>query len=136
MPKPKARRNALIIRLWNQGKGNQEILTTLRRAGHKDLADLHSLSGTISRLKRAGKLPRERPGQDLSRVEREGIKEVEKAFGGAVKFKAASPSTSTSTRRMTFWLPGDMIETLKRLAAREKRTASAILREILGKYLK
>jgi len=44
--------------------------------------------------------------------------------------------TSTSTKRMTFWLPEEMIETMKRVAATEKRTASAILREILGKYLK
>jgi len=45
-------------------------------------------------------------------------------------------AASTSTKRMTFWLPVDMIETIKRVAAKEKRTASAILREILEKYLK
>ena len=45
-------------------------------------------------------------------------------------------ATSTSTKRMTFWLPMDMIEEIKGIAAKEKRTASAILREILEKYLK
>ncbi|MBA7493966.1 hypothetical protein ES702_04532 [subsurface metagenome] len=44
-------------------------------------------------------------------------------------------AASTSTKRMTFWLPLDMTEKIKGIAAREKRTASAILREILGKYL-
>jgi len=45
-------------------------------------------------------------------------------------------AASTSTKRMTFWLPVDIIEKIKGLAAKEKRTASAILREVLGKYLK
>jgi len=44
-------------------------------------------------------------------------------------------AASTSTKRMTFWLPVDMIEEIKGIAAKEKRTASAILREVLGKYL-
>ena len=43
--------------------------------------------------------------------------------------------TSTSTKRMTFWQPESTIEERKELAAKEKRTASAILRGILGKYL-
>jgi len=71
MPVAKEKRNALIVRLWNEGKSNQQILTALKKAGHKDLADVHSLSGIISGLKRAGKLPRERPGQKLTRIERE-----------------------------------------------------------------
>lgn len=45
-------------------------------------------------------------------------------------------AASTSTKRMTFWLPVDMIEEIKGMAAREMKTSSAILREILGKYLK
>jgi len=36
---------------------------------------------------------------------------------------------------MTLWLPENTIEEIKGLAAKEKRTASAILREVLGKYL-
>ena len=45
-------------------------------------------------------------------------------------------AASTSTKRMTFWLPVGMTEKIKGIAAREKRTASAILREVLEKYLK
>jgi len=37
---------------------------------------------------------------------------------------------------MAFWLDKDIKEKLKILAIKEKRTASAILREVLGKYLK
>lgn len=45
-------------------------------------------------------------------------------------------ATSTSTKRMAFWLEEGMIDEIKQLAAKEKRTSSDILREILGKYLK
>jgi len=38
--------------------------------------------------------------------------------------------------KMAFWLDKDIKEKLKILAIKEKRTASAILREVLGKYLK
>jgi len=34
------------------------------------------------------------------------------------------------------WVPVDMIEKIKSQATREKRTASVILREMLGRHLK
>ena len=52
------------------------------------------------------------------------------------KEEVTSTQTSTSTtKRMAFWLEEGMIEEIKELAAKEKRTSSAILREVLGKYL-
>ena len=45
-------------------------------------------------------------------------------------------AASTSTKRMTFWLPVPVIEKIKRLSTNQGKTASAILREVLGKYLK
>ena len=53
-----------------------------------------------------------------------------------LKKKLGLTAASTSTKRMTFWLPTDMIDKIKGLAAKEKKTASAILREVLEKYLK
>lgn len=55
--------------------------------------------------------------------------------------KIASPSTSTSTnphrdKRMTFWLPEEMIEKIKAKASGQRQTASAFLRGILSRYLK
>ena len=55
--------------------------------------------------------------------------------GAERKEKVTSPSTSTSTRRMTFWLPVDTIRKIKAKARKEKRTASEIAREVLGEYL-
>lgn len=54
-------------------------------------------------------------------------------------YKVTSPSTSTqtstSTKRMTFWLPGEMIEKIKTKAKKEERTASQIARELFSKHL-
>lgn len=66
------------------------------------------------------------------RLSKRQISRLKKKLG----LTSTQTATSTSTKRMTFWLPVDMIETIKRVAAKEKRTASATLREILGKCLK
>ena len=52
-----------------------------------------------------------------------------------VTSSSTSTQTSTSTKRMTFWLPGDMIEKVKSLARKQKRTASDIVREVFSKHL-
>lgn len=44
-------------------------------------------------------------------------------------------SASTSTKRMTFWLPGQTIKAIKAKAKGEGRTASDILRKILEKEI-
>jgi len=43
---------------------------------------------------------------------------------------------SPGTEKMAFWLDRDIKEKLKILAIKERRTASDIVREVLGKYLK
>lgn len=48
-----------------------------------------------------------------------------------LKKKLGLTPTSTQTKRMTFWLPVSTIEKIKERAAKEKRTASALLRDIL-----
>lgn len=60
-------------------------------------------------------------------------------YTGRPKKKVKEPSqvtsASTSTKRMTFWLPGTMIEKIKAKAAREGKTASQIARELFSKQL-
>lgn len=53
----------------------------------------------------------------------------------SVKVTSTQTSASTSTKRMTFWLPGDMIEKIKTKAAEEGQTASQLARELFSKYL-
>lgn len=143
----KPKRNALIIKLWNKGKNNQEILTALKRAGYKDLVDTHSLSGVISRLKRTGKLPRERPGQELTKIEREGIEEGGGRFGEVVKFqvgkrtnKVISKQRDKSTsqlvyKRATFYLTLETIKQIKLLAVKRDKSISELVRETFTEYL-
>lgn len=146
MPKPKPKRKALIIKLWNQGKSNQEILTALGRAGYKGIDDAHSLSDTISRLKRRGKLPKERPQLELAKVEREGIDQAGKAFGGAVKIQVGRVNKTPSKRRdkstsqqvykrVTYYLAPEMIKKIKLLAVQRDIDISELVREILTGYL-
>ncbi|MBA7491371.1 hypothetical protein ES702_01916 [subsurface metagenome] len=52
------------------------------------------------------------------------------------KIASPSPSTSTSIKRMTFWLPEEVIRKVKEKAHSQNKTASAFLREILLEYLK
>ncbi len=46
-----------------------------------------------------------------------------------------STVTPTSTKRMTFWLPVTVIEKIKKQAANQGKTASALIRDILDKHL-
>lgn len=75
-------------------------------------------------------------GVSLRQISRLKKKLREKPIEVTSTLPSTATSTSTKRKRMTFWLPVDTIETIKRVAARERRTASAILREILRKYLK
>ena len=59
-------------------------------------------------------------------------------YTGKVKKKireSSSKVTSTSTKRMTFWLEEGMIEKIKAKATKEGRTASQIARKIFSKHL-
>lgn len=66
------------------------------------------------------------------RITKRQVSRVKKKLG----LTSTETTTSTLTKRMTFWLPVNMIDKIKNQAVREKRTASAILREVLAKYLK
>ena len=130
MAKPKEERNRLFLEDWQKGFGNQS------------LAEKYKLSiGGVKALKQRlrvkdSSLYVEKP-PELTRVE----EEVGKASSGLIKFaakikKPSSKVTSTSTKRMTFWLPGAMIQKIKSLARKQKRTASEIAREVFEDYLK
>jgi len=125
MPLSKKQRNKLIIKLWLQGKNNPEILAALEKTGHKDLADTHSLSGVISRLKRAGKLPRER--QITIKPEKKITKKPEKQ-------KAGKPENQKKIKA-TFQIPEDLFIQIKIRAAKERKGLSELITEIFKRYL-
>jgi len=69
------------------------------------------------------------------RISKRQVSRLKKKLGLTTTPMQTAASTST-TKRMTFWLPVSTIEKIKELAYSKGMTASAILREVLGKYLK
>jgi len=120
---PKAERNQDFLRTWQAGASNR---TLAERFG----LTIGGVKALKSRLK--AKLRGKAESTSTSTVTPEAPGRVEPERKEAVM----SPSPSTSTKRMTFWLPVGIIREIKTRAKREKRTASDILREILGEYLK
>lgn len=124
---PKEERNALIIKLWNEGRSNQRILTVLQKTGYQDLKNAHSLSGVISRLQRSGKLPRERKQQTDKAISKQITKSQSKQI---------NKSTSQQVyKRATYYLAPEMIKYVKILAIKRDVDASTLVRDILTKYL-
>jgi len=79
--------------------------------------------------------------KDLSKKYGIGLRQIsrlkKKLREEKVSIGLTSPATATATpnKRMAFWLPASTIEKIKKLAANQGKTASAILREILKKHL-
>ncbi len=133
MAKPKSERNRLFQEDWQRGLSNESLAKKYKMTEGGVKALKQRLRAKDSSLY-ADKRP------ELTKIE----KEVAKASGGLIQFagktkepsrKVTSTQTSTSTKRMTFWLPGAMIKEIKTKADREKRTASEIARELFYKYL-
>lgn len=122
----KEERNREFLQAWKAGANNGALAERfgLTIGGVKALkARLRAKSREKTELTSTSTVTPKAPGK----VKPERKEEVTST--------STQTATSTSTKRMTFWLPESTIEGIKELAAKEKRTASAILRGILGKYL-
>jgi len=78
----------------------------------------------------------EKYGIGKRQVSRRKAKLGEKVFLREVMSPYPQATPPTSTQRMTFWLAPAQIKWIKQRAVVERRTASAILREILEEQLK
>jgi len=118
MAKPKEERNKQFIKAWKE-----------EGLSDKELQERFNLSeGGVKGLK--ARLRKKDPSLYIKKKPKSLTKKE------SSKVTSTSTQTSTSTKRMTFWLEERMIERIKRIARNQKRTASDVLREILGKYLK
>lgn len=152
----KIERNQLIAKLYGQGRTNREILSGLQKAGYSDLGSIASVKMQVSKLRKAGKVPKERP---LSKIE----KEVAQASGGLIKFankitsqevdKSRSPQVKESRKRqvdksrklqdkgigkykpVTFRISEETEWQLKSLAVSRREKVSELVREIFNDYL-
>ena len=105
MAKPKEERKQQFLADWQEGMGNQAL-------GEKYNLSLGGVKALKQRLRAKAKEP-----------------------SSQVTSTTTQTSVSTATKRMTFWLPVDEIKAIKAKAGGEKRTCSAILREILKENL-
>lgn len=111
MAKPKEKRNEQFIRAWKE-----EGLTDKQLQERFGLSE-GGMRGLKARLrKKDSSLYREQPKKKI----RESSAQV----------------TSRSRKRMTFWLPEEMINIIKTKAKEQGRTASNIVREIMRKSLR
>ncbi len=119
---PKEERNREFLQAWKAGANNGAL-------GKRFGLTIGGVKALKARLKAKSREKTELTSTSTVTPKAPGKIAPEK------KEKLTSTQTSTSTKRMTFWLPESTIGEIKELAAKEKRTASAILRGILGKYL-
>jgi len=71
--------------------------------------------------------------KELSKKYRIGKRQVSR-LKKKLGLTSTQTPTSTSTKRMTFWLPQSTIERIKKQAANQGKTASALLRDILERH--
>ena len=139
MAKEKVERNKLIIKLYNQGKNDKEILAGLLKADFQDYQKVKSVTMQISRLRAAGKVPNKRPL--INQIPK---REVD---------KSRSPQVQTSRTRqvdksiklqdksigkykpVTFRISEETEWQLKTLAVSRREKLSELVREIFNDYL-
>jgi len=117
----KTERNELIAKLYSQGKTNQEILAGLQEVGHLDLSGVASVKMQVSKLRKVGRLPKERPvGKQVDSVTSQ---QITKSLSHQVY------------KRMTFYLKPETIKDIKRLALERDLNISNLVRGIIENYL-
>lgn len=135
MAKQKLERNKLFLQDWQKGFSNQDL-------GRKYKMSKGGVKALKQRLRvRNPELYTEkRPA--LTKVEREGIEEVGKRLGKVVKVQVGkSPQVNKSIsplvhKRATYYLSPETIKKIKQIALDRDLDTSALVREILNKYLK
>lgn len=139
MAEEKVERNRLIATLYNQGKSNREILGELLKEGFDDYKKVGSVKMQISRLRKAGKVPKERPVIDKTTK-----REVDKSISPQVK-KSITREVDKSIKLqdksigkykpVTFRISEEAEWQLKALAVSRREKVSELVREIFNDYL-
>lgn len=133
----KKERNRLVEALYNQGKTNKEILEELLKAGFEGYQKVQGVKMLLSRLRKLGKIPQERPG-GVRKIKRK--QQVHKGISPQMN-KVIKPQVDKSTnppihQRATYYLTREIIREVKLTALEKDIDSSELVRKILGKYLK
>ena len=139
MVKEKVDRNKLIITFYNEGKTNREILAGLQEAGFSDLGSIASMKMQISRLRKAGKIPKERPGIDKTtkrEVEKSRSPQIKESRNRQVEQSRKLQDKGIGKYKpVTFRISEQTEWQLKSLAVSRREQVSKLVREILNDYL-
>lgn len=137
----KIERNELIATLYDQGKTNREIWSGLQEAGHLDLSSVASVKMQVSKLRKAGKLSKERPGgmgkpirkQQVAKVITPQVKKLRtRQVDKSVKLQGKG---SGKYKPVTFRISEETEWQLKTLAVARREQVSELVREIFNDYL-
>lgn len=137
MSEEKVERNAMVAKLYNQGKNNNEILEGLLKQGFEDYQKVKSVTMQISRLRAAGKIPKKRP---VSKEKRKIIKQQPSKIYKKEKIKTAKQQKikkdiSKEYLPVSYYITEEMKWQLKSLAAKRRQQVSELIRNILTDYL-
>jgi len=140
MSEEKVERNAMVAKLYNQGKNNNEILEGLLKQGFEDYQKVKSVTMQISRLRAAGKIPNKRPA---SKEKRKIIKQQNSKIIKLQKDKVHKVTKLQSDQKgsgkeflpVSYRLSEDIKWAIKTLAVKSRKEVSQLVREILQKYI-
>jgi len=137
MSKQKVERNKLIIKLYNEGKIDREILARLLEKGFDDYKNPKSISMIVSRLRKAGKIPKERPGSKEKRkiIKKQPSKIYKKEKIKTAKQQKIKKGIGKEYLPVTYYITEEMKWQLKSLAAKRRQQVSELIRNILTDYL-
>lgn len=134
MAKPKEERNRQFQEDWQKGLGNEDL-------GKKYGLSLGGVKALKQRLRAKDPSLYVERRPELTKVEREGIKEVGKRLGKVVKVQVGkSPHVDKSIsplvhKRATYYLTPEIIKKVKLAAVERNIDASGIVREALSKWI-
>lgn len=137
MSKEKVERNRLVARLYNQGKTDIEILAGLLEKGFNDYQEVKSVAMQISRLRKTGKVPQERPGsKEKSKIiKKQPSKIISKEKIKTEKKQKIKKGIGKEYLPVTYYIPEKIKWQIKALAAQKRQQVSELIRNILTDYL-
>jgi len=137
MAEEKVERNKLIMKLYNQGKTDQDILEGLVKAGFLDYQKVKSVGMQIARLRVAGKIPRKRPGSKEKRkiIKQQPGKVYKREKIKTLKQQNIKTGIGKDYLPVTYYVTEEMKWRIKSLAAKRRQQVSELIRNILTDYL-
>lgn len=133
MSTEKKERNTLIATFYNEGRTNRQIWERIQEKGHHDLKSVAGVKTQISRLRKIGKIPQERPVWQGGKITNREVKKLRTKQ--VDKSRKLQDKGIGKYKPVTFRISEDIEWQLKTLAVNHRQQVSELVREILNDYL-